>query len=321
MSMNWKGALAAGAVLGAGVLAACSDSATAPSARPALVPKTSFAVGQTTTTTAVAGLLKICKYGDASGTFTITDVGDGQAADGKPGGTGNPSILDDNGGVGGNQANMTPGSEATPNCRIVVEDFGDGNLNKGDFFTVVETDAPGVTETVISCTINGGAVLACPTNFFINNVHGWTILVRNIADTPDVCTYTKGWYQNKNGAPTIVLTIDGRTPDQQRAIFEASPGQPGNVTWGTNNKPNNLLNLYQQLLAAINNLDGNLTAGPTAVDNAISAALAGTGGSNLHISTTLTNEQISALIDTLSSFNEGEFAGFPHCSDEILVVN
>lgn len=304
MSMNWKGALAAVAVLSAGVLAACSDSATAPAPRAAFVPKASLAVGDITNSTPVVGTLKICKAGDTGGTFVITDVGDGI------GGTGTPKSL------------LSPLAVTNGQCRIAVENLGNSTANQGDFYSVVENApaVPGTTQQLTSCVGLEGAI-ACNNNYFVNNVHGVVLTFTNtLPPPPPSCTYTKGWYQNKNGAPTIVLTIDGRTPDQQRAIFEASPGQPGNVTWGTNNKPNNLLNLYQQLLAAINNLDGNLTAGPTAVDNAISAALAGTGGSNLHISTTLTNEQISALIDTLSSFNEGEFAGFPHCDDEILVV-
>jgi len=315
MSMNWKGALAAGAVLGAGILAACSDSATAPSARPAMMAKPSFAVGDPTTVAPPnATELRICKAGDVGGTINITDVGNGS------GGSGNPTIIaDQNGAVAGAQVALSPAAGGAPNCVMAVIDLGNANQQIGDFFTVTETVGAGVN-SVKTCYLNNGDAVAdaCPPDFFINTAHGWTVVFTNTAPPPDVCTYTKGWYQNKNGAPTIVLTIDGRTPNQQRAIFEASPGQPGDVTWGTNNKPNNLLNLYQQLLAAINNLDGNLTAGPTAVDNAISAALAGTGGSNLHISTTLTNEQISALIDTLSSFNQGEFAGFPHCGDEIV---
>lgn len=144
------------------------------------------------------------------------------------------------------------------------------------------------------------------------------------APPPDICTYTKGWYQNNNGKPTVIA-VDGRTIAQAQAIFEASPGQPGSVTWGvgalTDNKPNNLLNLYQQFLAALQNLggDANEDLGPTAVDNAIDAVQAGTGGTGTHISTTLTKEQISAYIDVLSAFNQGEYAGFPHCSDEVII--
>jgi hypothetical protein len=59
-----------------------------------------------------------------------------------------------------------------------------------------------------------------------------------------------------------------------------------------------------------------LTGGPAEVDAAIAAAMAGTGGTGFAITTTLTDTQISDLIDTLSDFNEGTFAGFPHCDDD-----
>jgi len=141
---------------------------------------------------------------------------------------------------------------------------------------------------------------------------------------PDICTYTKGWYQNKNGSPTVT-DMDGRLKAANQAIFAATPGKPGDVTWGrngaTDNKPNNLLNLYQQLLAALHNLGGNPTAGPNDVDDAIADALAGTnedGKGDYHINTTLSDTEISDLIETLSAFNEGKFAGFPHCTDEVL---
>jgi len=313
MSMNWKGALSAGAVIGASVLAACSDSPVSPASRTAFIPKSSFAVGDETSATAVAGYLKICKYGDASGTFTVTDVGDGQPGEGRPGGTGNPSVI-------GPNYVIAAGTEQAPNCRIVVEDFGDGDQNKGDFFTVSEADAAGVTETVISCTINGGAVLTCPTNFFINDVHGWTILVRNITDAPPPrCTYTKGWYQSKHATDgvdrDIIPNVDGLTVEQQSLVFNTRPNKFATITWDGGN---NGLNLYQQFLAALNNLNNNEDAGPDAVDDAIDLVQDNTSFDGSHITINLTQEQISAAIGTLSSFNEGSYRGYPHCGDEIL---
>jgi hypothetical protein len=316
MRMNRKAALAAGASLGIAFLAACSDSPTDPAARAVAIPKTSFAVGDATNSTPVVTLLKICKVGDASGTFTITDVGDGSAS-------GNPTIVDDNAGVAGNQKTLTPGTPASPNCVIAVEDNGNATASIGDFFTVTEATAAGVT-TETHCFLSGSGELPCPAQFFINTAHGWTVVVTNTAPPPPaICTFTKGWYQNKNGEPTIIAGIDGRSKADQIKIFNASPGQPGDVQWGvgaaTDNKPNNLLNLYQQLLAALNNLGGNATAGPPAVDAAIASALAITSGTGTQIFVTPAGvAQISGLINTLSSFNQGEFANFPHCSDEVL---
>jgi hypothetical protein len=145
--------------------------------------------------------------------------------------------------------------------------------------------------------------------------YGATITFFNVPEPPpEGCTYTKGWYQNKNGSPTVI-GVDGRTKQEAQAIFAATPGKPGGVTWGINNSPNSLLNLYQQLLAALNNLggDANFHNGPDAVDQAIDAALAGTGGTGKNITTTLTQQQIGGLTETLASFNEGTFPGWPHC--------
>lgn len=291
--------LAAGAIL-----AGCSE---APNPTAPVLPP-SLAVGDITATPQlpVFGKILVCKTAasNIAGTFTVVR----------------------NSGTGAFTAAPTV---AANTCVEVANDFSaTGGFSS---FTITENaaaDPANTTQALISClrTDNVSGVItgpvACgvpPTNLPLNNFHSWVFTYQNIFTQPPViCTYTKGWYQNKNGAPTIVLTIDGRTPNQQRAIFEASPGQPGSVTWGVDNKPNNLLNLYQQLLAAINNLGGNLTAGPAAVDAAIAAALAGTGGTVLNITTTLTGTQISDLINVLSAFNEGTFAGFPHCDDEVL---
>ena len=298
MQMN-RVALMASAGLGVAFLAACSDSPTSPS-KAAFVPKSSFAVGDATNATPVNTLIKICKVGDASGTFTITDVGNGSAS-------GNPTIIDDNAGIAGNQKTLTPGTDAAPNCVVAVEDLGNATNEVGDFFTVTEATGAGVT-TQTRCFLAGSGELACPAQFFINTAHGWTILVRNTAPPPPPsgCTYTKGWYRN-NGSNTVTA-VDGRTKSEAQAIFDATPGKPGNVTWQGGN---DVLNLYQQLLAAL--LNGGATSGISAVTGAITAAQAGTGGTGLAITTNLSQAQVSALIDTLSSFNEGSFKGFPHC--------
>ena len=122
---------------------------------------------------------------------------------------------------------------------------------------------------------------------------------------PSGCTYTKGWYRN-NGSTTVVA-VDGRTQAEAQAIFAATPGKPNGVTWGADN---NNLNLYQQLLAAL--LNGG-ASGPAAVQTAIGDAQTATGGSGLVI-TVAAGTNVSALIATLSQFNEGTFANWPHCS-------
>lgn len=166
------------------------------------------------------------------------------------------------------------------------------------------------TSTTNSATVQVGGVTVASL--------GASITFFNVPEPPPSgCTYTKGWYQNKNGAPTVIA-VDGRTIAEAQAIFAATPGQPGGVTWGvgalTNNKPNNLLNLYQQFLAALQNLggDANEDNGPPAVDAAIDAVQAATGGSGLYISM-VAGTDVGALTGVLASFNEGAFADWPHC--------
>jgi hypothetical protein len=283
-------------------LNACSDSPLEPTITPTIA-KPSFVISDTPPITPVAGQVHVCKVWDgASGTGPVVTT------------TANPvrSTLTIN------AANI-PALGAT--CVLVATSTASNqDANAGwdeDHIIVTETPAAGTEFVTGKVFFSGGVQL--PENFAsttrnqtFNLFHGAVIVFQNrvIPPPPGGCTYTKGWYQNKNGAPTIVLTIDGRTPDQQRAIFEASPGQPGGVTWPAGQ--NNVLNLYQQLLAALNNLDGNALGGPPSVDAAIAAALAATGGSALNI-TIAAGTDVGALITPLSDFNEGKVANFPHC--------
>jgi hypothetical protein len=303
MSMNWKGALGAGAVIGASVLAACSDAATGPASPSAVVPKAIFAVGDLTNATAVPTELKVCKTADSDvgGTFNVTfNPAIAPGPTGGNGGTGNPTVA-------------TPVSVAPGQCKVVAIDMGDANEEMGDFFQVVEVNAPNVTETLVSCIINGGASIPCNNNYFINTAHGVTLTYRNIADAPpppQVCTYTKGWYQNKNGRETIMAGVDGLTIAQQYLVFSTQPNPKATITWDGGN---NSLNLFQQFLAALNNLENNEDAGPDAVDAAIDLVQDNTSFNGSHITVNLTAAQVSAAINTLSSFNEGKFNGYPHC--------
>jgi hypothetical protein len=135
------------------------------------------------------------------------------------------------------------------------------------------------------------------------------------------CTLTKGYYRNHatptaaivNGLAGSRLSIHGAllTAAQVQAILDATPGQPGSVTFTSNS----LLNLTQQLITALLNVHGVISAAPASVQTAINAASAGltiTGGNQ--ITTTLTQSQIGSLTNALSSFNEGQSPGFPHCS-------
>ncbi len=246
------------------------------------------------------GELEICKDGDAA-SFSITGLG----AD--------PVIV-----------NLTDGQ-----CQVVAVDKRSGL----DTLRLTVTELPSLTSTFTSVTattlhneyapppVNGAGPDVLPATVVVsttsstvdvklNEYIGTLLEYVNTLNPPSTgCTYTKGWYRN-NGSHTIIA-VDGRTVGQQQAIFGATPGKPGGVTWGANN---NNLNLYQQLLAALNNLGGDATGDPADVDAAISAALLATGGSGTAI-TVAAGTDVSGLINVLSAFNEGTFTGWPHCDD------
>jgi hypothetical protein len=282
--------------LGIAFLAACSDSPTAP---PAVVSKTSFAIGDITdgpAPEAAPGVVIVCKTGDVGGDFVFTRTTEG------------PNV-DPAGGVASNQ------TIATGKCLEVARD--NSPSGSGSHITVTEQSAPNVTFSVTACRFRGyaldGVTLNPPedcvyTNggdLFLNHFHGFVITYNNVFTPPATgCTYTKGWYQSKNATLT---GVDGLSIDVEAAFFAAQPNKTGSVSFVG---PNNLLNLYQQLLAALENGGA---GGPQAVQDAIAAAQAGTTVTGTQLTTTLTNTQISNLINTLSAFNEGTFQGWPHC--------
>jgi hypothetical protein len=207
---------------------------------------------------------------------------------------------------------------ATPACTVVFTrtEFAGGTVDPARSIQVTEQAAAGTD--LINIVASGGA--AAPTTnvpgrtatIFVNAFHSATVTFTNAAVATG-CTYTKGWYRNK-GSNTIIALADGLTKSQQQQVFNATPGQPGLVSWTGGN---NTLNLYQQLLAAINNLGGE-TGGPAGVDAAIAAAQAGTNvttnGGGVQIAL-VGGTNVSGLISTLSNFNEGTLSGFPHCGD------
>jgi hypothetical protein len=216
--------------------------------------------------------------------------------------------------------NLVPGA-----CYTFTNAFGTHNhiaLGSGGTdatVTVVETGIPaGVDfDHVVVYQNTGGSVssTSSATNSAVAHVGGSvagnlgaSILFYNVPEPPPPggCTYTKGWYRN-NGSSTVV-DVDGRSAADARTIFAATPGKPNGVSWGADN---NNLNLYQQLLAAL--LNGG-ASGPAAVQTAIADAQAATGGAGLVI-TVAAGTDVSGLISTLSAFNEGTFAGWPHCAD------
>jgi hypothetical protein len=299
MRMNRKAALATGASLAVAFLAACSDSPTSPTAN-VVVPKTNFAIGDITNgpaPEAAPGVIIVCKTGNVGGSFVFTRTTEGPNVDPAGGVTSNQTI-------------------ATGKCLEVARD--NSPSGSGSHITITEQSAPNTTFSITACRFRGyaldGVTLNPPedcvyTNggdLFLNHFHGFVITYNNVfTEPPSGCTYTKGWYQSKNATLT---GVDGLTTTMEAAFFAATPNNTGSVSFVG---PNNLLNLYQQLLAALENGGA---AGPAAVQQAITDAQNGTSVDGTgKLTTTLTNTQISALIVTLTAFNEGTYEGWPHC--------
>jgi hypothetical protein len=296
MRRNRSAAFALSTGLALIVAAACSDTMTPPDA------PSGFAVGDVSAPPQAAQLTKliVCKTGDTGGSFDVTRTAIGAST----------------GTVSGPDTPISAGQ-----CKEVANDDGASGIASN--VTIDEDAADGVTQTVVSCRqiVVGGSETDCSFtdggSLVLNSFHGYVITYNNDEEeVPEICTYTKGWYRN-NGSDTVE-GLDGLTKAQVQAIFNATPGKPGNVTFTSNN----LLNLYQQLAAAI--LNGGATSGIDDVEDAIDDALLGTTvtvNGTIAITTDLSQEEISDLIETLSSFNEGDFEGAPHCDDEVLSVD
>lgn len=259
-----------------------------------------------------SGVLRLCKMSNATGSFAFTWSLNGAAPVAIP---------------GGNLDVVTPG---VPACRNIHTSTAH---NGTAYETVVITEAADqssnwqLTGRDVDQYVGLNTVYAAPrlddeddtgarsvTVYLTDDLAKKVTFTNTFTETSTSgCTYTKGWYQNKNGSPTVI-GVDGRTKADAQKIFAATPGKPNGVTFQGNNS---LLNLYQQLLAALNNLggDANEDNGPDAVDQAIDDAQDGTNGSGLTITTTLTQTQIGAITAILSAFNEGTYPTWPHCVD------
>jgi hypothetical protein len=291
--------------LGVAALGACSEqSPVTPNAGPPSFGTIPGGTGLATTSTPVGETFKVCKvYSGTVGPDVTVRV----------------QVDEGNNASEEHDFNVTLGDG---DCMAVWSTGGNAGVT--DLVTVTETAVPGYTTTLVKATVEDGAVttggsVASNTTFNTITNPGGTgtdgvvvTFTNTFIPVTTGCTFTKGWYRN-NGSSTVIA-VDGRTIAEAQAIFNATPGKPGTVTFGGNSS---LLNLYQQFLAALNTLggDANEDDGPDAVDDAIDAVQLGTGGSGTAITTTLTQQEISDLTATLAAFNEGTFAGWPHCDD------
>jgi hypothetical protein len=204
-------------------------------------------------------------------------------------------------------------------------------VTAGEPITVTETGPSGYTVTAISCAGGGSCGTADLQNKTIdataaaNEVTEVTFTNQAEVEAEGPCTLTKGYYRNHAGrvAELVGSGLDvGSTTlpaAQVQAILNATPGQPGGVSFDSNLT----LNLSQQLLSALLNVQANslsLSDLPTDVQDAIAQAIAGLSVSVNGNSITLSFSQqgsytMSQLVSILSQFNEGQYAGFSHCED------
>ena len=290
-------------------VAACSGapgdaSISAPAGPPSV--RTTAVVGDAGNRIANQGELEICKSG-AAGSFEVTPQGGSAFTVNLAAGECRVVAVDLNlAGPDTARYSVIELPSATSTFTSVTKTTVHFEFAGGSNTTPDEFDAPFVSTTNVAVPVK--------VNEYIGSLLEY---VNTPIQTGGGCTYTKGWYRN-HGSNTVIALADGLSKSQQQQVFNATPGKPGLVTWTGGN---NTLNLYQQLLAAINNLGGNETAGPAAVDAAIAAAKAGTNvttnGGGVQIAL-VAGTNSSALIGTLSSFNEGSLAGFAHCGDEVV---
>ena len=191
---------------------------------------------------------------------------------------------------------------ATPGSSLTIEETSFGTNTEFVRADVYGVTPGGVQDGIVDNTVGN------PTGSLTFGDRGLVVVfINQLVPTTTGCTYTKGYYRNHLAT---VTAQDGRSLGDTRSILDATSGKPGGVTWGSDNL---LLNLYQQLLTALINLDGD--DGPADVHTAVLAAQAGTAGTGLAITTTLTHDEMSDLVAVLTAFNEGSSTGWPHCAD------
>lgn len=252
--------LAAAGVLG---LAGCGSDALPTAADAPGLPL--FAVGDVTSATPEYGMVKLCKAGDVSGTFTVTRVAEGAS-------------------TGTVEANPTI---AAGSCIVVAEDVGGNGV--GSHVTFTESPATyltGVTGQRID-KVSGSDVIstACvgtpdpcanPGTVFVNSFHGYTFTFTNILPPPAGQGCSPGYWKNHTEAGDWPAPY---TPDMLfSAVFEDAFGSQ-TLLEVLNNGGGGLNALGRQTVSALLNaaaLPGVFEMTPTEVIDAFNDVYPGT---------------------------------------------
>jgi hypothetical protein len=198
------------------------------------------------------------------------------------------------------------------------------NVGETAVLTVTETSpTSGFTTTVSGIQrtngVNASFGPTTATSKQVNVAGGGTGAIITFTNTPIVttgCTFTKGYWRNHPAAVAAAIaslggtiTVGGQTltAAQAQAILDATPGQPGSITFTSNL----LLNAAQQLISAI------LNGGTSAISSTITSAQSHIviAANKTDISSNPADFDWSTLVGQLSNFNEGNVTGWPHCPD------
>ncbi len=188
MTVKLNRTLAAVGVASSALLVAfCSQQSmpTSPAAAGATTARALAAVGDTTTNTPQVTLVKICKLGNVSGTFTVSA---------SPVSGGTASVL-------------SPITVTSGTCRIAAID-SDTVSGVGSNVTVNETSAGLQTVTAVLIgadnTVNTIPFVNGQTQLFLNGFHGYVVTFTNNVVTPPPATEgcSPGYFKNHTSTPT-----------------------------------------------------------------------------------------------------------------------
>jgi hypothetical protein len=301
MRMNRKVAFAAGACITIAAIAACSDSATSPTATPRL-NQPSLDITVPAGGDAVAGSIKVCKVwdNDPQGTMTTIAVTSSVEVDAPV--TETPLVI------------TSPANLANGTCATVATSGDNGAADSAAVDETVPANSNLVSVTKI--TEQGAQSAYTPgTLLNVNQFHGWTVVFTNHFTPPPPpssgCTFTWGYWKthgleakgnntNQWPAQTITLGSVNYSASEIQSIFDTAP------------KGNGLISLAHQLIAAKFNLlagasDPDIGAVIDAADALIGSKVVPPVGDGF-----IDPAVSSALETALDNFNSG-ITGPGHC--------